>query len=364
MVCERPNLAARCVKGRRVTDLPATTKRSPLLPDRHEADFFLCDIFDAAPKGDMASMEHPIFSMSTKPDRNARRYENGKTFVEIQPSHQGLATVHDRDILIFCISQLISAINAGREVSSTVRFTARDLLVATNRQTSGGGYARLKSALERLAGTRIQTNITTGDTEVLDGFGLIEQYRIVRESRDGRMLDMEIKLSGWVFNAIRSKEVLTLSRDYFRLRKPLERRMYEIARKHCGAKQEWKIGLPKLKLKCGSNSSDKEFKRLVANIAEEDAKHGHMPDYSVEIVKDMVTFRSRGSVPTSVSDIFEGHLPSSAYEMAREVAPGWDARYLEQEWRRWCGAEKITPKNAIGHFLSFAGSWFEKRGAP
>lgn len=338
--------------------------RSPLLPDRHEDDFFLCDIFDAAPKADMASMEHPIFSISTKPDRNPRRYENGTNFVEIQPSHRGLATVHDRDILIFCISQLISAINQGREVGPTVRFTARDLLISTNRQTSGGGYKRLKAALERLAGTRIETNITTGNFEVLDGFGLIDQFRIVRETRDGYMLDIEVKLSEWVFNAIRSKEVLTLSRDYFRLRKPLERRLYEIARKHCGAKRDWRIGLAKLKLKCGSNSSDKEFKRLVSNIVREDTEHHHMPDYAIRIEDDLVTFTSRGSVPAKREDVFEGDLPPNAYDMARVVAPEWDVRVIEDEWRRWCGSEKITPKNPLGHYLSFCGAWFEKRGSP
>ena len=54
-----------------------TTKpdRTPLLPLRHaQGDFFVCDIFDAAPKGDMASMAHPIFTLSTKPDTKKRRY--------------------------------------------------------------------------------------------------------------------------------------------------------------------------------------------------------------------------------------------------------------------------------------------------
>lgn len=75
--------------------------RSPQFPDRHpEPDFFVCDVFNAAPKGDMASMEHPIFSLSTKPDRHPRRYEHGDLFVEIKPSSDGLATVHDRDILL------------------------------------------------------------------------------------------------------------------------------------------------------------------------------------------------------------------------------------------------------------------------
>jgi hypothetical protein len=35
-----------------------TKQRSPLLPVRHQPDFFVCDIFDAAVKGDSASMEH------------------------------------------------------------------------------------------------------------------------------------------------------------------------------------------------------------------------------------------------------------------------------------------------------------------
>ena len=39
-------------------------------------DFFICDITDAVPKGDMAGMEHPLFSLSTKPDMRTRRYEH------------------------------------------------------------------------------------------------------------------------------------------------------------------------------------------------------------------------------------------------------------------------------------------------
>ena len=39
-----------------------TKERSPLLPVRHQPDFFVCDVFDAAVKGDSASMAHPIFS--------------------------------------------------------------------------------------------------------------------------------------------------------------------------------------------------------------------------------------------------------------------------------------------------------------
>ena len=158
--------------------------KSPLLPDRREQDdFFICDIFDAAPKGDMASMEHPVFSVSTKPDMKIREYKNERQFLKVTPSGVGLATVHDRDVLIFCISQIMAALNSGQQVSQTVRFKAFDMLTATNRPTGGESYTRLRSAFERLRGTTIETNITSGDLEILDGFGLIESYKIVRDAR-------------------------------------------------------------------------------------------------------------------------------------------------------------------------------------
>ena len=337
---------------------------APLLPDRHPTpDFFVCDILDAAPKGDMASMEHPIFSLSTKPDTAVRVYEHRGITVKVTPSVEGLATVHDRDILIYCISQIIRAANDGREVSRTVRFQASDLLKATNRMTTGRGYELLKAAMERLAGTRISTNITTGGKEIFENFGLIERSRIVRETRDGRMQEVEIVLSDWVFNAIQAREVLTLSRDYFRLRKPLERRLYELARKHCGAQREWRIGLSALQKKCGSNSQPKKFRELIGAIIAEDREHSHMPDYCIDWSenRDCVEFRSRGTVPLDVSEtVTIPPLDPETYADAREIAQGWDVRYIEQEWRAWA---KNTPKNPDSAFMGFVAKWIAKRGS-
>ena len=63
-------------------------------------------------------MEHPIFSLSTRPDRRVLTYEhrhNDVTEITVTPSVRGRATIFDADILIFCISQLMAALNAGRE---------------------------------------------------------------------------------------------------------------------------------------------------------------------------------------------------------------------------------------------------------
>lgn len=250
-----------------------TKVRSPLLPDRHpQKDLFVCDIVDAVPKGDMASMEHPVFTLSTKPDMKHRCYQNGDNSIEVSPSRYGLATVHDRDVLIYCISQCMAALNEGREVSRSMRFKAHDLLVATNRQTSGQGYQLLKDALRRLQGTQIETNIRQGGKEYFKVFGLIESAEIVRETREGRMMDVEITLSDWVFDAIENNHVLTLNKQYFFLRKPLERRLYELARKHCGGQPKWKCGLELLRDKCGSGSTAKEFRRLISKIIEDNRR--------------------------------------------------------------------------------------------
>jgi plasmid replication initiation protein len=157
------------------------SNRPPLLPDHHvTSDFFVCDIFDAIPKADMASMEHPVFSLSSKPDRRIRKYQSadGSRFLEVRPSAEGLATVHDRDILIFCISQIMAALNNGKQVSKVVRFKAYDYFVATNRQLGGSSYARLKASLERLRGTTISTNIVTGGIEQTEIFGLIDRVSL------------------------------------------------------------------------------------------------------------------------------------------------------------------------------------------
>lgn len=312
-------------------------------------------------------MEHPIFSLSSKPDRRIRRYESGSTFLEVTPSVKGLATVHDRDILIYCISQCMAALNQEREINQVIRFRAYDLLTATNRGTDGRGYEQMRSALERLKGTTITTNIITGKREVFDGFGLIDSFRIVRETRGGRMQEIEVSLSDWVFNAIQHREVLTLHRDYFRLRKPLERRIYELARKHCGQKVEWKISLQKLQAKCGSNSTEKEFRRLVQKIVREDEKHDHMPDYAVRLIDDMVVFTNRRSeeVVKSSQSFAALRLDPEAYHDARQVAPGWDVYLLEQEWHSWMAEmDSDPPRNPTKAFVGFCRKWFETRGRP
>jgi plasmid replication initiation protein len=178
-----------------------------------------------------------------------------------------------------------------------VRFTAYDMLVTTNRGTGGREYALLEGALERLSGTRIKTNIKVGGQRIREGFGLIESWKVVeRAPNDNRMVSIEITLPKWLFEAIKAREVLALNRDYFRLRKPLDRRLYELARKHCGRQPTWRVSVPVLHRKAGSSANLREFRRMVGITA----RSNHLPDYTISIdEEDMVLFIRRSAVIVS-----------------------------------------------------------------
>jgi plasmid replication initiation protein len=267
---------------------------SHLRPDRHpQADFFIADILDANPRDDMASMEHPLFALQTG-DRRVLHYEHRGSVLEIQPGAKGRATQHDKDILIYCISQIMAARERGRgDVTRRVRLTAYDLLVSTNRRTDGDAYRRLQEALDRLAGTRISTNIKTNGKRERSGFGLIDRYHIVEYDDRERMAALEIDLSEWLWRAIQSGHVLSLSRDYFRLRKPLDRRIYELVRKHCGQQRRWRVSIEVLYRKTGSRAPIRNFRQAVRSLAES----GQLPGYRLryDSQNDTLTAYAYGS---------------------------------------------------------------------
>ena len=172
-----------------------------------------------------------------------------------------------------------------------VRITTHDLLVSTNRNTGGIVYERLEHALDRLAGTRIKTNIETGDEKSTQNFGLIEWYDYNRKGSGmaERLRYLDIKLSDWLFRAIEAAEVLPISRDYFRLRRPLDRRVYEVGRKHCGAQDKWRISIDKLQRRTGSKQERKHFAAHMRSMVQSN----HIPDYALTLEDDQVVFWRR-----------------------------------------------------------------------
>lgn len=330
----------------------------PLLPVRYpNRDFFACDVFEALTsfKDDMASMEHPVFSLSTKPDTRTLRYEHNGNTITIIPSTLGLATIHDKDILLYCASYLRAAINRGDTPNQRIRFSAYDFFVSTNRLTTGQYYQNFEDCLNRLRGTTINTNIKTGGVTITSGFGLIDSWNAIKRDDKKRAIAVEIKVSDWFYNAILDNELLTINRDYFRIRKPIERRIYELARKHCGDAQSFKIGLDKLHKKIGSTSPLRKLRFQM----QETIKTNHLPDYEVTMQDDIVTFTNRNwkekeaihnqpSLPLFHWPV----LKADTYAKARALAAGWDIYALEQQWREWSKG-KEPPKRPDAAFIAF-----------
>lgn len=321
-----------------------------LLPVRHpQKDFFILDIADVVPKDDTSSMEHPLFSLATKPDMRHLHYESANGQLEIVPSGIGLPTIFDKDILIFCISQLMHRKNQGKPIGKRVRFSGRELLMATNRPTNNLGYKRLDQAFKRLMGTTFKTNLRSGGKVETRYFSLIDSGSgFVHDADTWRLDYCEVILSDWFMAAIEAADVVTISEKYFQLRRPLERRLYEIGKKQLGHKPKWNIGLENLQAKTGSNAPLKKFRMNLRQIIEED----HTPDIRFELDdSDMVTVRPRTVKTTYRPNIT---LPDWAEDKARKIASakGWDYYALRKEWLDFAGSGE-APKNAGAAFVGF-----------
>ncbi len=288
----RADVEAKTLALDKMQSADASQSTTGLVRSRHaNRDFFLADLLDYSLKDDNASMEAPLFTLSTKPDLSIWSWANAKgdKWVRVTPSVLGRATMHDKDILIYAISQLAEGLNIKRDDAEkrTVQFPAYDFLVTTNRGVGGDDYRRLEDSLDRLKGTVIKTNIVTGQIEQRGGFGLIEEWSTVKNLKTNETISVRITLSNWLFNAVQAFEILTIHPNYFRLRKPLARRLYEIGRKHCGRdKPSWPIGVDVLKDKCGSQASLKEFKRMLKAIAADNS----LPEYRMELTGNQVVF--------------------------------------------------------------------------
>lgn len=352
------------------------------LPDRHpNKEYFILDVTEASPKDDLASMEHPVFSLSVKPDMRQLEYEHNGSRLRVVPSGKGLATIMDKDILLYCISRLVHDMNRGTLSGPTVEMTAHEVMVGTNWRTTKASYQRFEDALVRLRGTTIVTDIKTGDHTQTKGFGLIDSFEIDRKDEDGelspfgRMTKVRITVSDWTYRAVAGLEVLSINADYFRLRRPLERRLYELARKHVGEQMHpFVIRISNLQKKVGSSSPPKKFRYFLKEIAED----GHVPDYDLHLEGQNAVFTrrerrsrkarklpngsNRTSVPIGAGEGGPPPLPllaaalrvsSETMNKAKRAAPGYDVYALYEDWKYFASEQDQLPRSPDAAFLGF-----------
>lgn len=261
----------------------------PLLP------IFVESLLDVPVKDDLKLLEYPWFSLQKHGRQEAFEFRaatrTGEVKITVRPGAYGIATIFDKDFLIYCQSMLMDRVNRGLPVGRTFNVNIHDFMLVTGRSTGKRGYELVKNALDRLRTTAIETNIPSADETEERSFGWLDDYRIVTKVRGGRkvMTHVEVTINRWTYRAIvAQKRAITLNRRYFDIEGGLERRLYEIARKHCGNQDLWTISLDKLAEKCGTTQDLRSFKRDLKRVAEAD----RLPDYKVA-VEEAPTKRER-----------------------------------------------------------------------
>lgn len=244
-----------------------------------QLELFVANIIDASPKGETHSMEFPLFSISSKVDTDTYHYYNKKTgaSIEIVPNDKGRATIHDKDLLLYCFGQIAEAQNRGQAVGQKIHITLYDFLKSTNKSTDGKSYKAVLESLKRLAGTTVYTTTHNNGLKRDKGFSFVSDYDLITDEKTGRMKYVELILPSILFDAVSNNQILTYAPQYFSLRSPYDRRLYELCRKHCGNQSKWEIGLENLYNKFGVKSPLREFRRKIKEID----KKQSIPDYVV-----------------------------------------------------------------------------------
>lgn len=71
-----------------------------------QVDLFLDSMIDAPIKDDQNLMEFPFFSLQKQPNLSVLTYERDDIFIEVSPGIKGLATIWDKDILLYVVTKL------------------------------------------------------------------------------------------------------------------------------------------------------------------------------------------------------------------------------------------------------------------
>jgi plasmid replication initiation protein len=230
-----------------------------------------------AVRDEQSIMSFPFFSLSKSPTHDTLVFEHKGIKLKVEPGRKGRATIYDADMLLFCATILNQAVDSGNVHSRRIGFRAATFLKFSGRGRGGNRYLAMRDMLYRLKTTMFVTNIETGGKRREAGFSLIDNYTI--EEDTGRL---EIWINEWFYDAIvKDRAVIPVHPEYFMIKNPTARKIYEVAKRHIGRDLTWSIGLINLQKRVGHMSEPRKFKAKLEQIAAENT----LPEFSIMIMK-------------------------------------------------------------------------------
>jgi plasmid replication initiation protein len=231
-------------------------------------DLFIASASEVSPKEHRDLMARNWFSLAKQKRTEPIQHTFGENWVKITGDDSyGIATIFDNDVLLFVISQYMSAINNNIPTGRRFQFTGYEYFKFIGKNKFGGkGYDDLWRALERLHHTFVETNIRMDNSNRHHSFNWLSEIKQVKDGNTHK--GYEIVIPDWLYESVVEKKiVLTLDDDYFKIRGGLERWLYLFARKSSGYNTGgWSEGLFSIYQKSGSKSSFSEFKRSISAI--------------------------------------------------------------------------------------------------
>lgn len=186
-------------------------------------------------------LEHPMFSLQSRGrDMNTFRYESndGMTTLEIRPSAKGRATMRDSDFIRFMMAKLVAMKDEGLLESDNVYIDVEtsDFLDWACRGDGGRSYEAVRDMLDRLAGTFLtieNQRVADNKADIVNTSFIDNEWKATRETKNNLLLAFQVKPKPWLVRQIReSNRYLTISRLFFRIKLDLDRKFYDMARKH------------------------------------------------------------------------------------------------------------------------------------
>ncbi len=275
-------------------------------------------------QNDRHMMVYSLFGLSKDKVEALPTYDDGKVRIEVRaPKNVGVATIWDKAVLLYAISLLREKMEQGKAVAKLgeLHFTTSDLQRIVGKTAGGSAYDKIEGALERLQGTQIKTNLETGGEGETGAFSWISDYKLLyQRKKDGEraVRGLKLTLSGWVARAALGHNLLTYDDQYFAL-KPVEKRLYEIARAHLARGNGFWMALEPLRKRVGSDNDLRKFKNALGPVLEND----RIPGYGVRIVEAAEykeTMKARGAV---LGRVLNADLPVLFWRKDLGPAPSW-----------------------------------------
>ena len=251
--------------------------------------------------GERTVAEFPFFALKKAKQVEPMVFTADGVKIELSASKYGIATIYDKEILLYVASIMTDLLDRGGSPSRTIRFTAHDLFRITGANASKRSYTYLIDALRRLRGTLVETNIATGGEETETNFSWLDQFKVAYATDaagERRVKHIEVTVCDWFFRAVhRDRRLAAYDIGYFTL-SPIERRLYELAMFNCEGDAPYQLDLEDVAQRMGcAVTRIRATRGEITRIAEEDA----LPEYSVSLHSEKVPTAGRPRLQTFVT---------------------------------------------------------------